>query len=107
MSVSFFQQMKIAAYLADCKLKGISKYPLVLMLEPSFKTNLKSDVCGKTDYPSSVLNEYLSPEKCSYAVDECNAPIVSISGGEPLLHDDMPEIVENLVKKKKICLFVY
>ncbi len=104
MSVSVLQQMKLGAYLAQCRLNGIKKFPIVLMLEPMFKTNLESPLCGKTDYPESVLNEYLSPEKCIYAVEECGAPIVSIAGGEPLLHQDMPEIVDSLIKKKK---FVY
>ena len=74
------------------------------MLEPHFKTNLINVVSGKHDYPESVLSEYLSPMKCEYILKECEAPIVAITGGEPLLHDDMPEIVECLIQKKK---FVY
>ena len=105
MSVSLYQQIKIASHLTSKKLNSEQKkIPIVLMLEPTFKTNLKTKVCGKSDYPEAVLNEYLSPEKCIYSVQECDAPIVSITGGEPLLLDDMPEIVEGLVKKK-ICLF--
>lgn len=102
MPVSFFQQLKIATHLTNKRLNSEQKrIPLVLMLEPTFKTNLKSQICGKSDYPDAVLNEYLSPEKCIYAAQECDAPIISISGGEPLLHEDMPEIVGELVKKKK------
>ncbi len=102
MSVSLYQQIKIASHLTSKKLNSEQKkIPIVLMLEPTFKTNLKTKVCGKSDYPEAVLNEYLSPEKCIYSVQECDAPIVSITGGEPLLLDDMPEIVEGLVKKKK------
>ena len=101
MAVPISQQLRIGSYLADCRLKGIKKPPIVLMLEPSFKTNLEKKVCGKTDYPDSVLNESLSPEKCIYSTEECKAPIVSISGGEPLLNPEMPEIIESLLKKKK------
>lgn len=105
MPVSISQQYKLASYISNNKLKGEpKKIPLVLMLEPTFKTNLNIKVCGKTDYPDPVLSEYLSPEKCVYSAQECGAPIVSIAGGEPLLLDDMPETVDELVKKKK---FVY
>jgi hopanoid biosynthesis associated radical SAM protein HpnH len=104
MAVPISQQLRVGSYLADCRVKGIKKPPLVLMLEPSFKTNIQKNVCGKTDYPEAVLNESLSPEKCVYSSDECGAPIVSISGGEPLLNSEMPEIVKSLLKKKK---FIY
>ena len=86
------------------KINNVKRYPLVLMLEPKFRCNLKCSGCGKIDYPDAALDEYLSPERCFYALKECGAPVVSIAGGEPLLHDDMPEIVEGLVNRKK---FVY
>tara|TARA_B100000989_G_C19525654_1_gene466722 strand:- start:2064 stop:3179 length:1116 start_codon:yes stop_codon:yes gene_type:complete len=101
MSVSFFEQLKIARYVTSCKLKDIKKYPIVLMLEPHFKNNLQSDLSGKIDYPEAVMEEYLSPERCLYASKECGAPMVAITGGEPLLSDDMPEIVEKLVDNSK------
>ena len=102
MNNSLFHQYTVAKYILGKKLNDIKKFPLVLMLEPKFKCNLKCGGCGKIDYPEAALNEYLSPERCFYAANECGAPIVSIAGGEPLLHDDMPEIVEGLIKKKKI-----
>lgn len=104
MSISTLQQIVISKYIFEQKVKNIKYYPLVLMLEPHFKTNLNCIVSGKNDYPDAVLNEYLSSMKCEYIVKECDAPVVAITGGEPLLHDDMPEIVEFLIKKKK---FVY
>ena len=104
MSISTLQQIVISKYIFEQKVKNIKYYPLVLMLEPHFKTNLNCIVSGKNDYPDAVLNEYLSSMRCEYIVKECDAPVVAITGGEPLLHDDMPEIVEFLIKKKK---FVY
>jgi len=73
----------------------------VLMLEPLFRCNLSCAGCGKVDYPDAILNQRLSVEDCLKAVDECGAPIVSIPGGEPLLHHEIGEIVSRLVAKKK------
>lgn len=104
MSISIYEQLALTKYIAEKNLENVKRYPLVLMLEPHFKDNLNSPVLGKYDYPEAVLNEYLSPEKCVYSVKECGAPIVAISGGEPLLNLDMPEIVDSLIKMKK---FIY
>ncbi len=104
MTVSTNQQLSVAKYIAKKKYENIKRFPLVLMLEPHFMNNLKSPVCGKYDFPEAVLKEYLSPMKCVYAAEECGAPIIAISGGEPLMSDDMPEIVDDLLKKKK---FIY
>ena len=86
------------------KLKRNAHYPLVLMLEPLFRCNLACPGCGKIDYPKQILDRRLSLEECLQAVDECGAPIVSIPGGEPLIHHDMKEIVEGIIARKK---FVY
>ncbi|MCK5356170.1 MAG: adenosyl-hopene transferase HpnH, partial [Methyloprofundus sp.] len=104
MGVPLRQQFSVGSYLIKQKLKGVKKYPLVLMLEPLFKCNLACAGCGKIDYPDEILNKRLSVEECLQAVDECGAPIVSIPGGEPLIHKEMPQIVEAIVAKKK---FVY
>jgi hopanoid biosynthesis associated radical SAM protein HpnH len=85
-------------------LAGQKRYPLVLMLEPLFRCNLACAGCGKIDYPDEILNQRLSVEQCLGAVDECGAPVVSIAGGEPLLHKELPEIVAGIVQRKK---FVY
>jgi hopanoid biosynthesis associated radical SAM protein HpnH len=74
------------------------------MLEPLFRCNLACAGCGKIDYPDDILNMRLSVEQCLKAVDECGAPIVSIPGGEPLIHKEIGEIVEGIVARKK---FVY
>ncbi|VAX38952.1 Radical SAM protein required for addition of adenosine to hopane skeleton, HpnH, partial [hydrothermal vent metagenome] len=52
-------------------------------------------------HPTEILRKNLTPEQCFHAVDECGAPIVSIPGGEPLLHPQMDEIVSGLVQRKK------
>ncbi len=101
MSVPVRQQFDVALYIIKQKLKGNKRYPLVLMLEPLFRCNLACAGCGKIDYPDEILNQRLSVEECLQAVDECGAPIVSIPGGEPLLHKEIDQIVKGLIAKKK------
>ncbi len=71
------------------------------MLEPLFRCNLACAGCGKIQYPAHILKKQLTPEECFKAVEECGAPMVSIPGGEPLLHPQIGEIVEGLVARKK------
>ncbi len=104
MSVPLIQQLRVGSYILGKKLRGTQKYPLVLMLEPLFRCNLACPGCGKIDYEDSILNKRLSVEECLAAVDECGAPIVSIPGGEPLLHKEIDKIVSGIIARKK---FVY
>jgi len=104
MSVPFLQQYRVGSYLLKQKLLGNKRYPLVLMLEPLFQCNLACAGCGKIDHPDETLRRRLSVKECLDAVDECGAPIVSVAGGEPLIHKEMPQIVEGIIKRKK---FVY
>jgi len=104
MSLPFVQKYHVAKYLLSQKLRGREYYPLVLMLEPLFRCNLACSGCGKIDYPEEILDRRLSIEECFAAIEECGAPVVSIAGGEPLIHEDMPQIVAGLVKRKK---FIY
>src|SRR6201996_4383869 len=101
MTVPLNQALRVGAYVVKQHLKGVKRYPLVLMLEPLFKCNLACAGCGKIDYPAEILNQRLSVEECLQAADECGAPVISIPGGEPLLHKEMPEIVRGLIAKKK------
>jgi hopanoid biosynthesis associated radical SAM protein HpnH len=101
MSVPLRQQFDVALYIIKQKLKGNKHYPLVLMLEPLFRCNLACAGCGKIDYPDEILNQRLSVQECLDAADECGAPIISIPGGEPLLHKEMDQIVKGLIAKKK------
>ncbi|HZZ31780.1 MAG TPA: adenosyl-hopene transferase HpnH [Phenylobacterium sp.] len=104
MGIPFGQAARIGAYVAKQHLMGRKRYPLVLMLEPLFRCNLACAGCGKIDYPDEILNQRLSYDDCMAAIDECGAPAVSIAGGEPLLHRDMPRIVEGFVKRKKFVI---
>ena len=83
---------------------GRKRYPLVLMLEPLFRCNLACAGCGKIDYPDDILNQRISVADALQAVDECGAPVVSIAGGEPLLHKELPQIVKGIIARRK---FVY
>ncbi len=98
------QAARIGAYVVKQHLAGVKRYPLVLMLEPLFRCNLACAGCGKIDYPDEILNQRLSYEQCMAAIDECGAPAVSIAGGEPLLHRDMPKIVKGYIAKKKFVI---
>jgi len=101
MGIPLRQQARIGAYVLRQHLTGRTRYPLVLMLEPLFRCNLACAGCGKIDYPAPILNQRLSVEDCLGAVDECGAPVVAIAGGEPLLHREMPQIVEGILTKGK------
>ena len=101
MGVPVSQMWTVASYVLRQKLRGRSRYPLVLMLEPLFRCNLACAGCGKIQYPPHILKRQLTPEQCFAAVDECGAPMVSIPGGEPLLHPQIREIVEGLVARRK------
>ena len=104
MGIPLIQQIKIASYIVGRKLRRDKHYPLVLMLEPLFQCNLACAGCGKIDYPKDILQKRVSLQDALKAVDDCGAPIVSIPGGEPLIHKEMPQIVAGIVARKK---FVY
>jgi len=101
MAVPVAQMFTVTKYVLTQKLTNRTRYPLVLMLEPLFRCNLACAGCGKIQYPDHVLDKRLTPEQCWTAADECGAPIVSIPGGEPLIHPEMAEIVKGLVERKK------
>ncbi|MPZ56998.1 MAG: adenosyl-hopene transferase HpnH [Rhizobiales bacterium] len=104
MGIPLRQIAYVGGYVVRQHLKRRKRYPLVLMLEPLFRCNLACAGCGKIDYPDKILNQRLSVADCLQAVDECGAPVVSIAGGEPLLHRELPEVVRGIIERKK---FVY
>ncbi|MDJ0687262.1 MAG: adenosyl-hopene transferase HpnH [Xenococcaceae cyanobacterium MO_188.B32] len=104
MAIQLQQALTVGKYLVTQRLMGRKRFPLVLMLEPLFRCNLACSGCGKIQHPAEILKQNLSPEECFAAVEECGAPVVSIPGGEPLLHPQIDEIVRGLVDRKK---FVY
>jgi hopanoid biosynthesis associated radical SAM protein HpnH len=104
MSIPAAQMAAVTRYVLQQRLAGREKYPLVLMLEPLFRCNLSCTGCGKIQYPVSILKRDLSVEDCLRASDECGAPVVSIAGGEPLLHPQIAGIAQGLVERGR---FVY
>jgi len=104
LGIPLIQQTKIARYIISKKLSGQKRYPLAMMLEPLFQCNLACAGCGKIDHPKEILQKRMSVEDALRAVDECGAPVVSIPGGEPLIHKEMPQIVQGLIAREK---FIY
>jgi hopanoid biosynthesis associated radical SAM protein HpnH len=98
------QAARVGAYVMKQHMSGRKRYPLVLMLEPLFRCNLACAGCGKIDYPDEILNQRLSFDECMHAIDECGAPVISIAGGEPLLHREMPQIVRGFLDRKKFVI---
>src|SRR5581483_1739727 len=104
MAVPLRQGMRIGAYLAKQKIKGVEKFPLIVELEPLFACNLKCEGCGKIQHPHDILKQRMPVERAIAAIEESGAPMVSIAGGEPLMHPQIEVIVAELIKRKK---FVY
>jgi len=104
MGLSLLQTVKVGAYVMKHRIKGTKRFPLVLMLEPLFRCNLECAGCGKIQYPEETLKKRLSVAECVQAVEESGVPVISIAGGEPLMHPEMPQIVNEYVKRGK---FIY
>jgi hopanoid biosynthesis associated radical SAM protein HpnH len=104
LGIPLLQKALVGGYVLRQRLAGRKRYPLVLMLEPLFRCNLACAGCGKIDYPDEILKQSMSVEDALAAVDECGAPVVSIAGGEPLLHKKLHEIVKGIIARRK---FVY
>jgi hopanoid biosynthesis associated radical SAM protein HpnH len=102
--IPLLQKAVVGGYVARQHFMRRKRYPLVLMLEPLFRCNLACAGCGKIDYPDEILNQRLSVADCLQAVDECGAPVVSIAGGEPLLHRELAAVVKGIIARRK---FVY
>jgi hopanoid biosynthesis associated radical SAM protein HpnH len=104
MPIPLRQNLRMASYLMKQRIKGVEKYPLIVELEPLFVCNLACPGCGKIQYPTEILRRRLTPEDVFGAIEECGAPMVSVAGGEPLLHPQIVDIVEGLIARKR---FVY
>ena len=104
MSIPLRQKVKVGAYLMSQRIRHVEKFPLVLQLEPLYQCNLECAGCGKIQHPDDILRRRLTVQQCIDAVEECGAPVVSIAGGEPLVHKDIDKIVQALLDRKK---FVY
>jgi hopanoid biosynthesis associated radical SAM protein HpnH len=104
MSVPMRQAIRVGAYLVEQKLRRRDKFPLIVELEPLFQCNLACAGCGKIQQPDHVLKQRMPVEQAIGAIEESGAPMVSIAGGEPLIHSEIDEIVRQLLARKK---FVY
>jgi hopanoid biosynthesis associated radical SAM protein HpnH len=104
MAVPIRQSAKVGAYIVSQRLKRREKYALVLELEPLFQCNLACAGCGKIQHADHILRRRMSVQDAVAAVEECGAPVVSIAGGEPLIHPEIDVIVAELIKRKR---FVY
>jgi hopanoid biosynthesis associated radical SAM protein HpnH len=101
MGIPLRQTARIGQYLLTQKLRGRSRFPLLLELEPLFACNLKCAGCGKIQHPADVLKRRMPVEQALAAVEECGAPMVSIAGGEPLMHPDIDRLVAELVRRRR------
>jgi hopanoid biosynthesis associated radical SAM protein HpnH len=104
MSIPLRQKVKVGTYLMSQRLHRVKKFPLVLQLEPLDQCNLECAGCGKIQHPDDILRRRLTVQQCIDAIEECGAPMVSIAGGEPLVHKEIDQIVQALIERKK---FVY
>ena len=104
MPIPLRQNVKIGTHLIRQKLKGAKHYPFIVEIEPLFACNLSCPGCGKIQHPTDILRKRLSLEDILEAVRESGTPMVSIAGGEPLLHPDMERIVAELIRRK---IYVY
>src|SRR4026209_1476380 len=104
MPVPLRQSVRVGTYLMKQKLRGVEKFPLLVELEPLFQCNLACAGCGKIQHPEHVLRRRMSVEQAGGAIEESGAPMVSIAGGEPLIHPEIHEIAGELVARKR---FVY
>src|ERR1700678_1792685 len=101
MGLPLHLSIKLGTHLMKMKVRGIEKFPMIVEVEPLFACNLKCVGCGKLQHPAAELKRGMPVEQAVAAVEECGAPMVSIAGGEPLMHPQVHEIVNELVKRKK------
>ena len=101
MSLPLHLSVKLGTYLMKQKIRGVKKYPMLVEIEPLFACNLKCAGCGKIQQPHDVLKKRMPVEQAVAAVEECGAPMVSLAGGEPLMHKQIDVIVAELLKRKK------
>src|ERR671927_995551 len=101
MAVTFRQSTRMGWYLMRQRLAKRERFPLLVELEPLFQCNLACAGCGKIQHPDHILKRRMPVEQAVAAVEECGAPMVSIAGGEPLIHTEIDKIVNELVKRKK------
>ncbi|GAA2759859.1 adenosyl-hopene transferase HpnH [Actinopolymorpha rutila] len=100
MTMPMRQSLRIGRYLLAQRLRGREKFPLLVELEPLFACNLQCAGCGKIQHPADELRRRMPVEQAVAAMEECGAPMVSIAGGEPLMHPEIDRMVDELVRRK-------
>lgn len=93
---------KIAGYIIGKKLRGVKKFATVLQLEPLHTCNLTCTGCGRIREYSTSLKDVMPLQDCLDAAEECDAPMISICGGEPLIYPEIEQLVEGLLEQKRI-----
>ncbi len=93
--------LETAGHIVKHKMRRSKRFPLVLMLEPLHACNLTCTGCGRIREYESTIKDKLTLQECLQAVDEANAPIVSICGGEPLIYPDIAELCARIRQKRK------
>ncbi|HKE66600.1 MAG TPA: adenosyl-hopene transferase HpnH [Micromonosporaceae bacterium] len=102
MAMPLRQSIRLGTYLVKQKALRREKFPLLVELEPLFACNLKCSGCGKIAQPASLLKQRMPVEQAVAAIEESGAPMVSIAGGEPLMHPQIDEITRQLLARHKI-----
>ena len=102
MAMPLRQSLKLGAFLLKQKLLRRDKFALLVELEPLFACNLKCGGCGKIAQPAALLKQRMPVEQALAAVEECGAPMVSLAGGEPLMHPQIDVITRELLARGKI-----
>ncbi|HTY20376.1 MAG TPA: adenosyl-hopene transferase HpnH [Geobacteraceae bacterium] len=91
----------LTKYIVSNRIRGIEKYPLVLMLEPTHLCNLACSGCGRIREYADTIKEMMSLEECLQSVDDCPAPVVTITGGEPFLYPHVFELIRKVLDRGK------
>jgi hopanoid biosynthesis associated radical SAM protein HpnH len=102
MAMPLRQTIRLGSYLLKQRLLRREKFALLVELEPLFACNLKCAGCGKIAQPASLLKQRMPVQQAVAAIEESGAPMVSIAGGEPLMHPQIDEITRQLLARKKI-----
>src|SRR5213596_118148 len=102
MRFPFALSARIARHIITNQMKRVEKFALVLQLEPLHTCNLTCTGCGRIREYSTSLKDMMSLEDCVAFAQECDAPMVSICGGEPLIYPKIEELVAGLLAQERI-----
>jgi len=91
----------LGKHIASKRIRGVEKFPLVMMLEPLHACNLTCTGCGRIREYKDTITEQLPLEQCLKAVDECGSPIVSICGGEPMIYRPLGQLAAEILDRGK------